>query len=108
MPPEFLADESRKRVAASLVAVTFQFRVARAGDPIADPTLAWPDDRPVINAGRVVIDAVEPGAGGACERMTFNPLVLLEGLAPSSDPVLLARPAPYAISLGRRLGETRP
>jgi catalase len=34
--------------------------------------------------------------------------VLPKGLAPSSDPVLLARPAPYAISLGRRLGEPRP
>jgi catalase len=53
-------------------------------------------------------DAGEPGAGGACERITFNPLVLPKGLAPSSDPLLLARPASYAISLGRRLGETPP
>ena len=52
-----------------------------------------------------MIDAVEAGAGGACDKITFNPLVLPKGMKPSADPVLLARPAPYAVSLGRRLTE---
>jgi catalase len=37
--------------------------------------------------------------------MTYNPLVLPKGIEPSDDPVLRARAAPYALSLGRRLGE---
>jgi catalase len=34
----------------------------------------------------------------------FVPTVLPTGIEPSADPILLARAAPYAISLGRRLG----
>jgi catalase len=37
--------------------------------------------------------------------MTYNPLILPKGIEASADPVLQARAAPYALSLGRRLGE---
>ena len=107
-PDDFLADELRARVKAAPVAYTLQFQIAQPGDSITDPTRAWPADRPVVNAGRLLIEAVEPGAGGACERMTFNPVVLPDGLKPSADPVLQARAAPYVLSLGRRLSEPRP
>ena len=108
LPDDFLADELRRRVGVAPVSFAFQFQLAGVGDPITDPTRAWPEDRPVITAGRLVIDKVEPSAGGACDRITFNPLVLPEGIRPSADPVLLARPAPYALSLGRRLAESKP
>jgi catalase len=104
-PDDFLADELRMRVKQGPVAFAFQFQLAKAGDPITDPTQAWPADREVVTAGRLVIDAVSPDMGGACEKMTFNPVVLPAGIKPSADPVLLARAAPYALSLGRRLGE---
>ena len=58
-----------------------------------------------MTAGTLVIDKVAPDAGGACDRITFNPLTLPAGIKPSADPVLLARPAAYGVSLGRRLGE---
>lgn len=106
-PDDFLADELRARVKQAPVAFRFQFQLAQAGDNLTDPTVAWPDDRPVVTAGRLVVDFVEPAAGGACERMTFNPVVLPAGMKPSADPVLLARAAPYALSLGRRLSEPR-
>jgi catalase len=32
----------------------------------------------------------------------FNPLQLPKGIEPSDDPILLARPAAYAVSLSRR------
>jgi catalase len=46
-----------------------------------------------------------PRFSQSCENITFNPLVLRRGIKPSADPVLLARAAPYALSLGRRLTE---
>lgn len=104
-PDDFLVDELRARVKQGPVAFAFQFQLAQPGDPITDPTQAWPAEREVVTAGRLVIDAVAPDAGGACDRMTFNPVVLPGGIQPSADPVLLARAAPYALSLGRRLGE---
>lgn len=106
LPDEFLADELRKRVAAGPVAYAFHLQLAEPGDTLTDPTQVWPDARKRVTAGRLVIDKVEPGAGGACEQMTFNPLVLPKGIRASADPVLQARAAPYVLSLGRRLGET--
>lgn len=105
LPDEFLADELRQRVAKGPVAFTFQFTLAEPGDTLTDPSQAWPDSRKRVTAGRLVIDKVEAGAGGACDRITFNPLVLPTGIKGSADPVLQARAAPYATSLGRRLAE---
>lgn len=105
LPDEFLADELRKRVATTPVAFDFKVQLADKGDPLTDPTQVWPDSRAVVPAGRLVIDKVESAAGGACDKITFNPLALPKGIKPSADPVLLARPAPYGVSLGRRLTE---
>ncbi|MDP3521169.1 MAG: catalase family peroxidase [Hydrogenophaga sp.] len=107
-PDDFLADELRQRVMKGPVSFAFQFQLAAAGDPTSDPTQAWPDDRPVVTAGRLVVTAVDTMAGGACDKLTFNPLVLPTGIKPSADPVLLVRAAPYALSLGRRLSEAKP
>ena len=104
-PDDFLADELRARVKQGPVAFAFQFQLAQSGDPITDLTQAWPAERELVTAGRLVIGAAAPDMGGACERMTFNPVVLPAGIKPSADPVLLARAAPYGLSLGRRLGE---
>ena len=105
LPDDFLADELRKRVASAPVTFSFSVQLAESGDVLTDPTKVWPDSRRVLPAGRLVIDRVEAAAGGACEPITYNPLVLPRGIKPSADPVLTARAAPYALSLGRRLTE---
>ena len=105
LPDDFLADDLRKRVAASPVSFDFNLQLAEKDDQLTDPTKLWPDSRKVVPAGKLVIDKVEAGLGGACDKITFSPLVLPKGIKPSADPVLLARPAPYAVSLGRRLTE---
>jgi catalase len=105
MPDEFLADELRKRVASTPVSFAFKLQLAEKGDQLTDPTRVWPDSRLVVPAGQLVINQVEPALGGACDKLTFNPLALPKGMLASADPVLLARPAPYGVSLGRRLTE---
>ena len=105
LPDDFLADELRKRVAAAPAAFDFSVQLADKSDQLTDPTKVWPDSRKVVPVGKLVLDSVAAAAGGACDSVTFNPLVLPKGINPSNDPVLLARPAPYGISLGRRLGE---
>ena len=105
LPDDFLADELRTRVAAAPVAFEFKLQLAEKGDLLTDPTQAWPDERKLLPAGKLVIDRVDAGMGGACEKITFNPLVLPRGIKPSADPVLAARATPYALSLGRRLTE---
>lgn len=102
-PDHFLIDELRGRVASAPTQFRFLLQLAEPGDDLMNPTVQWPASRRTVEAGRLVIDRVEPAAGGACERITFNPLVLPKGIEPSADPVLQARAAPYALSLGRRL-----
>ena len=103
LPDDFLADELRKRAAGTGIAFNFNVQIAEAGDVVNDATVPLPANRKVITAGRLVIDKVEAGAGGACDKILFNPLVLPKGVGPSADPTLIARPASYGISLGRRL-----
>lgn len=105
MPDDFLADELRRRVASGPVVFDFKFQIAEAGDPVEDPTQVWPEARAIVPAGQLVVTQVEAGPGGACERITYNPVALPKGIAASNDPVLRARAAPYALSLGRRLSE---
>jgi len=103
----FLDDELRKRVATLGVGFDFKVQLAQPGDKVDDPTVPLPDDRKVVTAGRLVIEKVEPGPGGACDKITYNPLVLPKGVGPSPDPVLMARPGAYAVSLGRRLPDQK-
>ena len=103
LPDEFLAEELRRRVAAGPVEYRMRLQLAEPGDSLVNPTLMWPEGRKSVTAGRLLITRVEPGPGGACEALVFDPLVLPQGIAPSDDPVLHARSAAYAESAARRL-----
>lgn len=107
LPDNFLDAELRERVANLGVGFDFKVQLAQAGDKVDDATVPLPEGRKVVTAGRLVVEKVESGAGGACDKITFNPLVLPKGVGPSPDPVLLARPAAYAVSLGRRLPDQK-
>jgi catalase len=104
LPDDFLADDLQRRVAAQPVEFPMRLQLAEAGDSLVNPTVAWPASRTTVTVGRLVIDKVEAGAGGACEALTFIPTVLPRGVEPSDDPVLRARAGAYAESLARRLG----
>jgi catalase len=105
MPDNFLADDLAERTAKGPVSFDFKLQMAEKGDPITDPTQVWPETRKLVTAGQLHIEKLAPLS--ACDNITFNPLVLPAGIKPSADPVLLARPAPYGVSLGRRLSEPR-
>jgi catalase len=54
------------------------------------------------------VDRLEDEAHGACRDVTFDPLILPDGIEPSDDPILSARSAAYAQSFRRRAGEPAP
>lgn len=103
--PDFLIDELRQRVASGTVAFDFNLQLAEPGDPLDSAVTPLPEERKKVTLGRLTLKSVSPDAMGACLTVTYNPLVLPKGIDPSADPVLAARAAPYAVSLGRRLGE---
>lgn len=79
--------------------------VGGAGDVTADPTVAWPAGRRQVDAGILTLVRAESEDGGPCKGITYDPLILPEGIAPSDDPIPAARSAVYARSFVLRSGE---
>jgi catalase len=102
---DFLIDDLRQRVAAGGVAFDFNLQLAQPGDKLDSAVTPLPDDRKKVTLGRLTIQSVSADATGPCVAITYNPMVLPKGVEPSADPMLAARAAPYAVGLGRRLGE---
>ncbi len=102
---DYLAAELRERVAAGPAMWSVQLQLPAADDPLADPTVAWPDDRQRVEVGRLEITTVAAeGAPGGCDPLVFLPDNLAAGIEPvSGDPILAARSPAYAVSLARRM-----
>ena len=75
---------------------------AEPGDPIEDPSKAWPDTRPETIAGTLTLVRAEPQVAGPCLNLNFDPLILPKGIAGTDDPVLHARSSIYSVSFNRR------
>jgi catalase len=101
----FLFDDLRQRAATGGVAFNFNLQLAQPGDRIDSSVVPLPDERRKVNLGRLSLKSVAADATGECLTITYTPTVLPKGVEPSADPLLAARAAPYAVGLGRRLGE---
>ncbi|MFN9726803.1 catalase family peroxidase [Acidovorax sp.] len=101
----FLFDDLRQRVKEGKVAFNFNLELAQPGDKIDSAITPLPEGRKKVNLGQLKLLSVSEDGGGACLNVTFNPMVMPKGVVASADPLLPARAAPYAVSLGRRLTE---
>jgi catalase len=104
---DFLASDITHRVQSGPQKWTLVVTAANPGDPTADPTKAWPDDRRKIEAGTLVVNAIEPEADGPCRDLNFDPTVLPAGMRVSDDPFPAARSAAYSVSFNRRAAEDK-
>lgn len=98
----FLAEELDRRLAAGPLKWDMVLQFAAPGDPVADPSQAWPDTRPETKIGTLTLARAEPQATGPCRDLNFDPLILPAGIAGSADPILHARSAAYSVSFNRR------
>jgi catalase len=101
-PRNYLQEEIRQRLADGIARFTLEFTLANEDDPLDDPTAEWEGERDVVELGelevlKVVEDAETPG-----EPMVFDPMRLTDGIEPSADPILAARPKAYNVSIERR------
>ena len=103
--PSFLFDDLRQRVRAGRVAFQFNLELAQPGDRIDSATVPLPEGRRKANLGILKVISVAEDGGGPCLTITYNPMLVPKGVEPSSDPMIAARAAPYAVGLGRRLTE---
>lgn len=99
---DFLAEDLDRRLAAGPLKWDMVMQFAGPGDPIEDPSKAWPDTRPETTVGTLTLVRAQPQAGGPCFDLNFDPLILPTGIAATDDPVLHARSAVYSVSFNRR------
>ena len=81
--------------------------VGQPGDPTAEAARQWPPERRQIDAGVLTINSIESDDTSPTSKITFDPLVLPDGIRQSDDPLLSTRSAAYSVSFTRREGERK-
>jgi len=97
----YLFDEIKERVAAGPIGFRVMLQLAGSDDVVDDATVHWPEDRPVVELGRIALDKLMEDSAAAQKQIIFDPIPRVDGIEPSEDPLLELRAAVYLIS-GRR------
>ncbi len=105
--PDHLAQEITERVGKGPQTWTLVVTVANPGDPTADPSKAWPDDRRKVEVGTLTVDKIEAEPDGPCRDINFDPTILPDGITVSDDPFPAARSAAYRHSFNLRTAEEK-
>jgi catalase len=105
--PNFLEQEITERVRGGPQRWTMVVSVANPGDPTADPSKAWPEDRRAVEVGTLTVQRIEAERDGRCRDINFDPTVLPSGMRTSGDPFPAARSAAYAKSYDLRTAEAK-
>ena len=96
----FLFDELSQRIAAGPISLSIHVQLAADNDTVDDATVHWPNDRPVIPFGNIVLTE-RAGDALAHKQIIFDPIPRVDGIEPSADPLLELRAAVYLLS-GRK------
>jgi catalase len=101
LKPNYHFDEIVERVAKGPAQFKVIVQVAAPGDATGDATVQWPDSREMVELG--TIELTEPVKDNQAEQkqIIFDPIPRVDGIEPSSDPLLELRAAIYLLS-GRR------
>jgi catalase len=99
--PNYLFEEIEERVAKEPVRFRVVVQLAEEGDTVDDVTVHWPEDRKLLDLGR--LSFTEPVLDEAHEQkqIIFDPIPRVDGIDASDDPLLELRAAVYLLS-GRR------
>lgn len=101
--PNFLEQALIARTRQGPVRWAMMVSIGEPGDAEDNPTVLWPAERKKFKAGTLSITTAMSQKGAECEPINFDPLVMAEGMAPTTDPILLFRSPAYAVSFAKRL-----
>jgi catalase len=101
-PPDYLRDELAERFGRGPVSFRIDVILAGPADPVDDPTVAWPADRETLPLGELDIGGLADDRERDGDILVFDPTRVVDGITLSNDPILLARPGAYAVSVARR------
>jgi catalase len=105
--PDVLEQEIAQRIKSGPLQWAMVITVANPGDPTADPSKAWPQDRRTVEVGTLVVQQIEPEPDGPCRDINYDPTVLPSGISTSDDPFPAARSSAYRRSYDLRTAEEK-
>jgi catalase len=102
---DYLQEEivARDSTAFRMVAI-----LADEGDPVDDPTVAWPEERLRVVVGRLELTGPDTEREQGDDILVFDPTRVTGGIELSDDQILCFRPRAYAASVTRRSGAPAP
>ena len=99
---DYLQSEIRDRLASEPARFTLEFTLAGEGDSLEDPTAPWEGEHEVATLGELELTEVSEDPETPEEPLVMDPMRLTDGIEPSEDRILAARPAAYSVSIARR------
>jgi len=99
----YLMEELPARLVKQTVKFDLIVQLAAEGDEVNDGTVVWPESREKVVIGSLTLTEMAVDGDAFAKANMYNPLALTDGIEPSDDPVLMARPGAYAVSFGRRV-----
>ena len=106
--PEYLTEELADRLSHGPVAFQLVVQLAERGDPVDDPTAAWPAQRETVVVGRLEVTGPETDRERDGDILVFDPTRVVDGIELTDDPILNFRPRAYSVSVERRTGVPAP
>jgi catalase len=99
--PNYLVDELPRRLAGGPVSFRWYAQIAAADDAVADPSVAWPANRRLVELGVIRLDRMAADPAALDRSTMFDPLRVPPGIA-AADPMLGVRHGAYPISFAHR------
>lgn len=81
--------------------------IARAGDPINDPSQPWSPTAEKLSVGTLTFTKAYSEDEKGCGPMVFDPTILPSGITVTDDPLLALRSSIYMHSYSTRAGEAK-
>jgi catalase len=97
----YLHDELTERITRGPISFQILVQVANDNDIVDDATVHWPEERTLINLGRILLTNPVSDSAREQKKIIFDPIPRVDGIEPSDDPLLELRAAIYLLS-GRR------
>jgi catalase len=105
--PNYHFDELHSRVARGSIRFKILVQIAAPGDTTDDATVAWPEDRELVEFGTIELTAAVTDDAAEQKQIIFDPIPRVDGIEPSADPLLELRAAIYLLSGRRRRAATQ-
>jgi catalase len=102
--PNYLFDELASRANTSPVRFHVDAQLADEGDVTDNATVHWPEDRGTLRLGAIELTRFISDSAAEQRQIIFDPIPRVDGIDPSSDPLLELRAAIYLMSGRRRRG----